>query len=282
MDEPLVDLPLDPRTHVNNYFRVERWEVLPPSSASGDPPTMWGRAPIDDHLRSPAGGLRTGALNTVLDSLGGLMSGLAIQPGWVVTTNLMTTVAELAHTGPLRIDAKVLRRGRNAVVAALDVVDEEREDRPVAAAVLTSAVLDPGAMQLTFERPFRAPMPPPHREKRPPEEFFCIDPGEGPVTRLVLEDRLRNPWGILHGGALAVLVDEAACRAVRGSGGKRRAVAASDSVLHYLQPAREGPIEARADVVGRRDGRSLVRVSVHDLGADGRRIMLASVSVVDV
>ncbi|MBV8462128.1 MAG: hotdog fold thioesterase [Acidimicrobiales bacterium] len=284
VDEPLdepVDLPLDPRAHVNAYFRVERWEV-PPADPEDGPSAMSGRAPLDDHLRSPAGGLRTGALNTVFDSLGGLMSGLAVQPGWIVTTSLMTTVARLSHTGPLRIDGRILRRGRNAVVAALDAVDEGEGDRPVAAALLTSAVLDPGAMRLEFERPLVMPMPPPHGDRRPPEEFFCIQPGEGPVTRLDLEDRLRNPWGILHGGALAVLADEAACRAVRADGSGRRQVAAPDSVLHYLQPARRGPVEARAEVVGRRNGRALVRIGIHDVGADGRRIMLASVSVTDV
>lgn len=284
MTDPLESPTLDPRRHVNAYFRVEGREVPVEGEATdGSAPSLVvGRAPLDDHLRGPGGGMRTGALLTVLDSLGGLLSGLAVLPRWIVTTNLMITVAELSHRGPLRLSGRVLRRGRNAVVAGLEVTDEGHGDRPVAAATMTSAVLDPGDLALEFDRPVVLAMPPPHGDTRPPEEFFCIQPGEGPVTRLQLEDRLRNPWGILHGGALAVLVDVAACRAVTGSRPGGPPVAASDSVLHFLRPARTGPVEARADLVGRRDGRALVRVGVHDAGADDRLVLLASVSVLDL
>ncbi len=281
MTDPLDSITVDPRHHVNAYFRVERWETPPSDPAADAPSEMGGRAPVDDHLRGPGGGLRTGALVTVLDSLGGLMNGLAVHPQWIVTTSMMITIAELSHVGPLRLAGRVLRRGRNAVVAALEVADEGCDDRPVAAATFTSAVLDPGGMSLDFDRPLVVPMPPPHGLRRSPEEFFCIEPGEGAVTRLVLEDRLRNPWGILHGGGLAVLADVGACRAVAGAPGGRD-VAAVDSVLHYLRPARHGPVEARAEIVGRRHDRSLVRLGIHDLGADDRMVMMASVAVVDL
>ncbi len=280
MIDPLDSLTVDPRHHINAYFRVERWE-LPPPAGSSDPSAMGGRAPVDDHLRGPGGGLRTGGLVTVLDSLGGLMNGLAVHPRWIVTTSMSITVAQLDHAGPLRLAGRVLRRGRNAVVAGLDVVDEGRGDRPVAAATLTSAVLDPGSMRLDFERPLSVPMPPAHGDTRTPEAFFCIEPGQGPITRLRLEDRLRNPWGILHGGGLAVLADVAACRALS----RRPAandVAAVDNVLHYLRPARTGPVEARVEVVGRWRGRALTRVGIHDVGEGDRLVMLASVAVVEL
>jgi uncharacterized protein (TIGR00369 family) len=276
--DPLESPAVDPRRHVADYFRIERWE-LPAGETTGGLLTMQGRTPIDAHHRGPGGGLRTGALLTVVDTLGGLMSGLAVQPGWTVTTSMMATVAELSHRGPLRLTARILRQGRHSVVSALQVVDEGEGDRPVAATTMTCAVLDP-PMALDFERPLVFPMPPPTGDERRVEEFFCIEPGEGPVTRLRLEDRLRNPWGILHGGALAVLADEAACRVVSPESG--RAMAAADTVLHYLHPARTGPLEARATEIGRDGGRSLVRVGVHDVGADDRLVMLASVSVVAV
>ncbi len=69
-------------------------------------------------------------------------------------------------------------------------------------------------MELPFERPIRSAMPPPAADPQGVEEFFGIEPGAGPVTRLDLADQLRNPWGILHGGAVATLADVAACRAV--------------------------------------------------------------------
>ncbi len=273
---------VDPRRHVSDYFRLERREVPPPPGDDG-PSSVVGRMPVDDHQRGPGGGLRTGGLLTGLDSLGGFTSGLAVLPRWIVTTSLMATVSELDQVGPLRIRADVLRRGRNSVVTGLDVVDEGAGDRHVAAATMTCAVLDPGAMELVFDRPVVSAMPELQAGAAPPSEFFCIEPGDGPVTRLQLDDRLRNPWGILHGGAVAMLADEAACRAAVASGaGGQDGVAAADVVLHYLRPVRVGPVEARCRVLGSRDGRTTVRVDIHDVGADDRVVTAGSVSVLAV
>ena len=134
----------------------------------------------------------------------------------------MATVTHLDHRGPLRVHGRVLRRGRNAVVAGLEVVDEGRDDRLVAAATGTFAVLDPGRHEPRLRPAGRhahaAPVDP---DAPSPEEFFRIEPGTGPMTRLELADHLRNPWGILHGGAVAVLVDVAACRAGAVAGRRR-------------------------------------------------------------
>ena len=104
------------------------------------------------------------------------------------------------------------------------------------------------------------------------------------MTRLDLADQLRNPWGILHGGAVAMLADVAACRAVGGGGRwpRERPVAAADTVLHYLRPAKVGPVEARCQVLGGPPGRTLVRVAVHDVGADARLTAVGTVAVLDV
>ena len=274
--------PPDPRHAVGSYFRLERWE-LPSPPGGGPHPVLGGRAPLDDHQRGAGGGLRTGALLTVIDSLGGFLCGLSVLPEWIVTTSVMATVARLDHQGPLGLHGRVLRRGRNTVVSALDVVDEGADDRPVASAVLTCAVLDPGPMDLTFARPVSIPMAPPDPEPLAPEDFFRIAPGTGPVTRLELADHLRNPWGILHGGAVAMLADVASCRAVSGPGGARP-VAAADTVLHYLRPAKVGPVEARCQVLGGDGARggTAVRVAVHDLGHEDRLTALGTVTVLDV
>ena len=282
MSGPVEGRGVDHRHAVSDYFRLERWEI-PPVPAGEAFSEIGGRAPLDAHQMGAGGGLRTGALLTSVDSLGGFLCGISVQPEWIVTTSMMATVAELSHRGPLRIQGRILRRGRNAVVAALDVVDEGSGDRPVAAVTMTSSVLDPGDMDLRIERPFVIPMGPPDPEAQPPEEFFCIEPGTGPVTTLELADRLRNPWGILHGGAVAMLADVAACRAVGGGGaGDGRRVAAADTVLHYLRPLKVGPVEARCQVLGGGPGRTLVRVAVHDMGADARLATVGTVAVQDV
>ncbi len=266
--------------HVSEYFRLERWEIPPPPGSEA-PSAFGGRAPVDTHQRNPAGGLRTGGLLTSIDSLGGFLCGVAVLPQWIVTTSLMATVARVDHVGPLRLHGEVVRRGRSAVVARLDVVDEGADEAGVASALMTCAVLDPGAMDLEFARPFVLPMGPLQEEAPAPEEFFGIDAGSGLVTRLALADHLRNPWGILHGGAVAMLADVAACRAVAATVGSS-SVAAGSTVLHYLRPSKVGPIEARCRVLDGGDGRHVVRVEMHDVGVDDRLVTLASVDVLEV
>jgi uncharacterized protein (TIGR00369 family) len=167
------------------------------------------------------------------------------------------------------------------VVSGLHVVDEGSGDQPVAVATMACSVLDPGDRDLRFERPYSSPMPPPRPDPPRPEDFFCIEPGSGPVTALGLADHLRNPWGILHGGAIATLAEVAAIRAVE----TRRAagpLVAADSVLHYLHPNRVGPVLARCEVLGGGPRRTLVRVAVHDVGQDDRMTALGSVAVLAV
>ena len=244
-----------------------------------------GRAPIDAHLRGPAGGLRTGGLLTNLDSLGGFTSGLAVLPRWIVTTSLLATVSELDHVGPLRFGADVLRRGRTSVVTALDVVDEGAHDRHVAAATMTCAVLDPGAMALDFDRPVVVAMPPPQPDAGPARGVLLHRARRGPghpapVGRPAPQsvgDPPRRGGG--HAGRRGRLPGRA--RRTRGSSGPA-GVAAADAVLHYLRPVKVGPVEARCQVLGTRAGRTTVRVAIHDVGADDRMVTLGSVTVLAV
>ena len=280
-DADATDVELVRRRHVSDYFRLERREV-PPPDGSDRPSAIEGRLPVDDHQRGAGGGMRLGGILTAVDSLGGFMSGLAVLPQWIVTTSCMATVTRLDHVGPLAVRGEVLRRGRTSVVSGFDVVDEGADGVHVAAATMTFAVLDPGDMQLDFARPVVIPMPPLQEGAPGPEEFFAIEPGRGPVTRLLLEDRLRNPWGILHGGAVAMLTDVAACRAAEADRPGTGPMAAAGAVAHYLRPGRVGPLEARCRVLGHRAGATRVRTALHDVGSDDRLVALASVTVVPV
>ncbi len=262
---------------VGAYFRFERREL----PGDDDRPSRFvGWVPIDDHLRGAGGGLETAGLLTCIDSLGGLLTGLAVLPRWIVTTSLAARVVRIRQVGPLRFHARALRRGRNSVVASVDVVDEGADDAPVATSVITCAVLDPGEMGLQFARPLVIPMPPLDPAPVPFEEFFALESAPGRPTRLRLDDRLRNPWGILHGGAVAVLVDAAARRAAVPDGD--RPTVTVGAVIHYLAPNRVGPVEARTTVMGRRPDGTVVRVAVHDVGNHDRLSVLASITVVEV
>ena len=117
---------------VSDYIRAELAEVEPVGSGK-----LIGRAPVAPHLRSAAGGMRTGALLTLVDFAGGFDAGLASLPeGWVVTTSLHARLLATHHVGPLRVDAEVARAGRTSVVTPVTVHDEGAGDAVVARAVL--------------------------------------------------------------------------------------------------------------------------------------------------
>jgi uncharacterized protein (TIGR00369 family) len=75
-----------------------------------------------------------------------------------------------------------------------------------------------------------------------------------------LADELRNPWGILHGGVVAMLADLASEHAT----GR----ATTEVVLHFLAPNRVGPVQAHARSLGERRDGEVVRIEIRDVGAD--------------
>jgi acyl-coenzyme A thioesterase PaaI-like protein len=252
---------------MNLPARVDAIIGLTREEAAG---TVVGRVPIVEHTRRPGGGVHTGVILAAIDATGGLACGLASLPAWTVSTSLMAVVPQQGHTGPLRFDATVLRASRARVVASVDVRDEGDGDRRAAHAVLTTAVLDPANGPPPFHRPVR--VEPAAARVDDLEAAFGIAPGDGLTTTLELGPSLRNRWGILHGGAVAMLADVAAARAA-GGGTVGRAV------LHFLAPARTGPVEARCTVLAGRGDQRVVLVSMHDTGHDDRQVALASATL---
>lgn len=247
-------------------------EVAPPGEG---PVEMESHAPVHAHLRGPGDRVRTGALLGLIDNVGGLCGGLGALPdGWVVSTNLMVrrVDAESPPAGRLTLRSRVLRRGRSAVVTAIDVEDATTRAQ-VADAVLTSSILVPEHGVPDWVRPVVL-QPGPLPSGLPPlAEWAGIEPDGIDAVALSVRDELRNPWGILHGGMVALLVDSAAEREASSAGSKEPIV--TDVALHFLAPARLGPVRARAHTVGTRpDGRT-ARVEVRDAGAEDRVVAVA-------
>ncbi len=251
---------------VNGYLRTERREEV-----TEGPSMLVDRFEVEPHVRGPGGGVRTGILAALVDSTGGFCGGLAALPDWVVSTNLMLAVGVTDHVGPIRLEARVLRKGGATVVTSVDLRDEGADDRLAATALMTSAVLHPGPERRRFKRPLAIPAPPRVEDPEPVDRFFALHAAGPGVTRLELLDRLRNPWRILHGGATTVLIDAAASA---GTG------VVTELVVHFVSPARVGPMEAHSTVVGSRAaGERVVRVAVRDAGNGGRVTALAAAVV---
>lgn len=77
--------------------------------------------------------------------------------------------------------------------------------------------------------------------------------------RLKMRDALRQPHGILHGGATASLIDTAMAFAVVTVLGEGEKASTVDLTVHYLRPVNEGEIICRAKII--RAGKKLLTVS---------------------
>jgi uncharacterized protein (TIGR00369 family) len=93
-------------------------------------------------LCGPAGALEGGVVATLADVAGA--SAVARAAGkMVLTEHLALNYLAPGRDGPVRAAARVLRLGRADGVAEVRVTDRGRDDRLMAAALLTARLLDP-------------------------------------------------------------------------------------------------------------------------------------------
>jgi uncharacterized protein (TIGR00369 family) len=101
--------------------------------------------------------------------------------------------------------------------------------------------------------------------------FELVDLKFGEATlKLVMRDQLRQPYGLLHGGATASLIDTAmafACITCLAEGEQSTTI---DLTVHYLRPVREGEIFCTARVV--RSGRRIMTVSAEVVDETGKLV----------
>jgi uncharacterized protein (TIGR00369 family) len=84
---------------------------------------------------------------------------------------------------------------------------------------------------------------------------------------LDVRDELRQNHGVVHGGAIASLIDTASAFVILTAIDENERVTTTDLTIHYLRPVTEGRMLARARIVrgGRR--RFVVSVEVENAGA---------------
>jgi uncharacterized protein (TIGR00369 family) len=90
-------------------------------------------------------------------------------------------------------------------------------------------------------------------------EFVSAERGAATFA-LDARDELTRMEGIMHGGAIASLLDTAAAFAVHTLLGPNQRTVTVDLTIHYLRPVLGGRIEARARVL--RAGRRLVILTI--------------------
>ena len=104
--------------------------------------------------------------------------------------------------------------------------------------------------------------------------FELVDLEFGKATlKLKMRDELRQPYGLLHGGATASLIDTAMAFACISCLLEGEQTVTIDLTVHYLRPHSEGEVFCTAKVV--RDGKRVQTVSAEVVNEAGKLIATA-------
>ena len=97
---------------------------------------------VRDELRGPAGSLEGGVVSTIADVAGASAGARAVN-GLVATQHMSISFLAPGREGPVRATGTPLRVGKSDAVIEVRVVDRGRDDRLIAAALVTVKVIDP-------------------------------------------------------------------------------------------------------------------------------------------
>lgn len=107
------------------------------------------------------------------------------------------------------------------------------------------------------------------------------DLADGQVSvHLQVRDELLQNQGVVHGGALASLIDTASAFAVLSQIDINERVTTTDLTIHYLRPVTSGRMTATARVI--RGGRRLFVLSVEVSNDDGSLVATAVTTYIKV
>ena len=97
---------------------------------------------VGDEIRGPAGSLEGGVVSTIAD-VAGASAGARAVDGLVATQHMSISFLAPGREGPVRATGTPLRVGKSDAVIEVRVVDRGRDDRLIAAALVTVKVIDP-------------------------------------------------------------------------------------------------------------------------------------------
>ncbi len=103
-------------------------------------------------------------------------------------------------------------------------------------------------------------------------ELVAIEIGEARI-KLDMRDELRQPYGLLHGGATASLIDTATAFAILGNLADGEIASTVDLTIQYLRPHTMGTITCTAKVT--RAGKRLLFVSAEVANEEGKLVATA-------
>ncbi|MBE0480114.1 MAG: PaaI family thioesterase [Dehalococcoidia bacterium] len=239
-----------------------------------------GRVPIVPEVCTDRGGVQVGVLATLVDTAGGALAIRNIYPDWLATASLSVYMSEKTASGTLVANGGIVREGRNVVVVEVDILEENAagDGRQTGSAVMTLVRLprrqDAGMIAEESAGGVTSRMPGTRLSASYLEmvRVRIVDPASG-ALELEMHEYIRNSFGVLHGGIVALLGDQAGEQAARAVTGKP--LTTRDLTVHYLSQGKVGPFRTRARVLRATPDTVLSRVEAVDAGAGDRLVCVA-------
>jgi len=226
------------------------------------------------------GGVRAGALATLVDIVAGETAARASSPDWIATSDLVLNLVRPLARGRVIATPRLLRSGRQTVVIEVELAPGSGGGGAVGRAVLGFAVLpsrggvqrlDPSSAvpRTDFALPgsgLRAPL-------ADQLQAHVLDASAG-VVEMPVTPYVANSLGSVQGGAVATLVELAAETAGAAAGGSDWHT--TDLAIHFLALSRNGPLRSTSRVLRLEPTAALLRVELRDTGADDRLVCVAT------
>jgi uncharacterized protein (TIGR00369 family) len=235
------------------------------------------RAPLVPGICADHGGVRVGVIATFVDILGGALALKAIYPDWIATADLSVYTGRRNTSEFFVASGSVIRGGSTTVAIDVDIM--------VASGSSPSMGDTLGSAMMTFSRlPRRKDTMELEQDSldavayamegsglaRPllDEIGIRVVDGSAGVAEAEMSSYVRNSFGVLQGGVVALLADVAGEHAAQAAVG--RPLMTSDLSIRYLSPGKIGPFRTASRVVRTTADTALTRVEVRDTGADDR------------
>jgi uncharacterized protein (TIGR00369 family) len=239
------------------------------------------RAPVVPQICTERGGVHVGVVATLVDVLGATLAIRAIYPDWIATAGLSIYMASPAMSGTIVASGTVIRAGQSINVIDVGISEESsgttHTSTSIGSAIMTFSRLPRRKDTIEVEADsvngltFAVEGSGLSRRYLDEVGLQILDDRAGTVE-IKMTDYVRNSFGAIQGGIIALLGDIAGQCAARAATGQP--LITKDLTIHYLSQGKVGPFRTRARLLRRTSDTASTRVEVVDAGANDRLLMV--------
>lgn len=254
-----------------------------------------GWAPRQPGVCTADGAMRPSAITMMVDVAAASLAIVNAAPDWAATADLAYWCAAPITIGPAVCDARLVRAGSGTIVVQAEVYDAGVSgwdgegaapgERAGHARLTFSRI--PGSASAANGRVDRSGGPTPRQSMHRPESRLdtsihdkcglrVVDAAAG-IVECDKSDYVRNSFGTINGGAVAVILEAAAEHAACARTGAP--FVHRDLQVHYLAQTKVGPARTSARLVRADDAHAVVEATLVDAGNADLVLALATVAL---